>query len=71
MVASEVRNPQRNLPLALIGGTLLVIAIYILTNVAYFYVLSSAEVAASDRVAAEMMRRVWAPAARMQSARRR
>jgi basic amino acid/polyamine antiporter, APA family len=61
MVASEVRNPQRNLPLALISGTLLVISIYIVTNIAYFYVLSSAEVAASDRVAAEMMRRVLGP----------
>lgn len=58
MVASEVRNPQRNLPMALIGGTLLVIAIYLGANFAYFYVLSSSEVASSDRVAAEMMRRV-------------
>jgi basic amino acid/polyamine antiporter, APA family len=32
MVASEVRNPQRNLPLALIVGTLEVIAIYMLAN---------------------------------------
>ncbi len=39
MVASEVRKPQRNLPLALIVGTLAVIAIYLLTNLAYFYVL--------------------------------
>jgi basic amino acid/polyamine antiporter, APA family len=61
MVASEVRNPQRNLPLALIAGTLLVITIYIVTNIAYFYVLSSQEVAGSDRVAAEMMRRVLGP----------
>ena len=39
MVASEVRNPQRNLPLALIAGLFCVIAIYLLTNLAYFYVL--------------------------------
>ncbi len=58
MVSSEIRNPQRNLPLALIFGTLAVIGIYLLTNVAYFYVLSPAEVAGSDRVAGEMMRRV-------------
>ncbi|MEJ7605020.1 MAG: amino acid permease [Bryobacteraceae bacterium] len=62
MVASEVKNPQRNLPLALIGGTLLVIAIYLAANLAYFYVLSSGEVAQSDRVAAEMMRRALGPA---------
>ncbi len=58
MVASEVRNPQRNLPRALIGGTLAVIAIYLLANAAYFHVLSAAEVADSPRVAAEMMRRI-------------
>ncbi|MBV8817018.1 MAG: amino acid permease [Acidobacteriaceae bacterium] len=58
MVSSEIENPQRNLPLALILGTLGVVAIYLLTNIAYFYVLSPAEVAASPRVAGEMMRRV-------------
>jgi APA family basic amino acid/polyamine antiporter len=58
MVASEVRRPQRNLPLALICGTLGVIVIYLITNAAYFYVLSPASVAATDRVAGEMMRRV-------------
>jgi APA family basic amino acid/polyamine antiporter len=61
MVAAEVRNPQRNLPLALIGGTLAVMAIYIATNVAYFYVLPAQEVATADRVAADMMRRVMGP----------
>jgi len=58
MVGSEIRRPQRNLPLALIFGTLAVMLIYLLTNVAYFYVLPASAVAASDRVAAEMMRRI-------------
>jgi APA family basic amino acid/polyamine antiporter len=58
MVASEVKNPQRNLPLALIGGTLGVIAIYMLANWAYFRVLSPAEVGAHKLVAAEMMQRI-------------
>ena len=40
MVASEVREPQRTLPLALIWGTIAVIVIYLLANAAYFYVLS-------------------------------
>jgi amino acid transporter len=56
MVAGEVKNPQRNLPRALIYGTLLVMAVYLLTNLAYFSVLSAAQVGAQDRVAAEMMR---------------
>ncbi|HEU0123205.1 MAG TPA: amino acid permease [Bryobacteraceae bacterium] len=59
MVSSEVKNPQKNLPLALVFGTLAVMGIYILANLAYFYVLPASEVAGSDRVAAEMMRRVW------------
>jgi APA family basic amino acid/polyamine antiporter len=58
MVSSEVRNPQRNLPLALIIGTLAVIVIYLLANVAYFYVLSADAVASTSRVAGEMMRRI-------------
>lgn len=56
MVSSEIRQPSRNLPIALIAGTLVVMAVYLVTNLAYFYVLSPAEVSVSDRVAAEMMR---------------
>ena len=58
MVAGEVKNPQRNLPRALIYGTSLVMAIYLITNLAYFLVLPASEVAAHDRVASEMMRRI-------------
>jgi basic amino acid/polyamine antiporter, APA family len=61
MVASEVREPTRNLPLALIWGTISVIVIYLLANAAYFYVLSHGEVAASNRVAGDMMGRVLGP----------
>jgi APA family basic amino acid/polyamine antiporter len=61
MVGSEIRNPEKNLPRALIFGTLLIIAVYLLTNLAYFYVLSAGEVAASDRVASEMMRKAIGP----------
>jgi len=58
MVASEIREPQRNLPRALIGGTFCVICIYLAANAAYFHVLSAPQVAGSQRVAAEAMRRV-------------
>ncbi|SPE41491.1 Amino acid permease-associated region [Candidatus Sulfopaludibacter sp. SbA3] len=58
MVSSEIHDPQRNLPLALIGGTLAVIAIYLLANIAYFRVMTPAEVAGGTRVAADMMRRI-------------
>ena len=59
MVSSEIRNPQKNLPLALIGGTLAVILIYMLANAAYFRVMTPHEVAGADRVAADMMRKIW------------
>jgi APA family basic amino acid/polyamine antiporter len=59
MVASEIQEPQRNLPRALIGGTLAVMAIYLLANAAYFYVMPAREISASDLVAADMMRRIF------------
>src|SRR5207302_8374757 len=34
-VAGEVVNPQRTLPIAILGGTWLVIGVYVLTNLAY------------------------------------
>ena len=43
MVASEIKEPQRNLPKALIFGTMAVIATYLLMNVAYFYVPAPSE----------------------------
>src|SRR6476469_8883003 len=37
--AAEVKNPQRNLPLALVMGTVLVSVLYILANISYLNVL--------------------------------
>src|SRR3954454_18013228 len=58
MVSSEIKEPQKNLPRALIGGTLGVVAIYILANAAYFHVLKPTEVAGGTRVASEMMQKI-------------
>jgi amino acid transporter len=58
MVSSEIRDPRRSLPRALVAGTAAVIGIYLLANLAYFYVLSPAEVAATPRVASAMMGRI-------------
>jgi len=55
----EVRNPGRNLPRAIILGTLAIIGIYVLTNVAYLYVLPVDEVARSPLVAADVMQAVY------------
>ena len=43
MVAGEIEKPERNVPRALIYGMLLVILVYLITNVAYFYALPFSE----------------------------
>ncbi len=57
MVAGEVEHPQRNMPRALIFGSLLVIGVYVLTNIAYFYVLTPTEAVGTSTVAADAARR--------------
>src|SRR5262249_30515524 len=44
-VAGEVKDPQRNLPRAIVDGLGIIATLYILANVAYFYVLTPAAVA--------------------------
>lgn len=66
LVAGEVRDPQRNIPLALIGGMATIAALYVFVNVAYFYVLTPTEIAsiaASSSVATEVAGRFLGPVA--------
>jgi basic amino acid/polyamine antiporter, APA family len=49
LVAGEVKDPQRNIPRALIGGTLLIILLYVFVNIAYFYVLTPTEIASVSK----------------------
>ena len=49
MVAGEIRNPQRNIPLSLIWGVATVGVLYILVNAAVQYVMPAAAVAGSAR----------------------
>lgn len=44
MAAGEVKNPARNIPLALVVGTIIVFLLYALSNAAYFYALPFTEV---------------------------
>jgi APA family basic amino acid/polyamine antiporter len=60
-VGGEIVEPRRNLPIAILWGTVLVIAIYVVTNLAYFRVLTPGEVAAYPVVGAETMRRILGP----------
>jgi basic amino acid/polyamine antiporter, APA family len=57
-VAGEIRNPQRNVLLALALGTAACIAIYLLANIAYLRVLTIPEIAASEHVGATLAERV-------------
>ncbi len=52
--AGEVREPRRNVPLSLALGTMLVIGLYVLANVAYLLTLPFEQIqtVANDRVAA-------------------
>ena len=59
MVAEEVRNPERNIPLALIGGLVVIGALYMLVNAAVQYVLPAAAIAASPRPASDAIGLVW------------
>lgn len=56
-VAGEIRNPKRNLLLALFIGLGIVIVVYLLANVAYLRVLSIPEIARADRVGAVVAER--------------
>ena len=57
-VAGEVVNPQRNMPIAILGGTWLVIGVYVLVNFAYYRVLSPDEVASYPAVGTEVIHRL-------------
>ncbi len=65
-LAGEVRDPQRNLPRAFVGGTLIVAALYLFVNIAYYYALTPLQVAdvpASSSVATEVLKRFLGPLA--------
>jgi basic amino acid/polyamine antiporter, APA family len=52
-VAGEVRNPERSLPRALVGGFSVVVGVYLLLNAAYLWVLPLEAMAASELVASD------------------
>jgi basic amino acid/polyamine antiporter, APA family len=64
-VAEEVRDPGRTLPRALIGGSVLIIVLYLLINAGYFHVLAPEAVASvpeSGSVAGEVLVRLMGAA---------
>ncbi len=60
-VAGEVRDPQRNLVRSLAIGMTVVSVLYISANVAYLKVMSLSQIAASERVGAELATQTMGP----------
>ena len=60
-VAGEIERPQRNVPLSILVGVLIVVLVYVSANLAYVYVLGQAGIARSDRVAADAMSAMIGP----------
>lgn len=57
-VSGDAKNPQRDVPIAMIIGTLLVTAIYVLCNWGYLNVLSVQEMMNSETLAADAAEKV-------------
>jgi amino acid transporter len=57
-MGGEVKDPQRNLPLALIIGTTAIVAVYLLLNVAYIYLVPLHEMAGAKLIASTAAERI-------------
>lgn len=64
-IAGEIKEPQRNIPLSLFLGTLIVTALYVLANMAYLALLPMHEIqtAEADRVGTAAARVIFGDAA--------
>lgn len=58
-ISGEVKNAQYTIPRALIYGMAIVIGVYVLTNLAYAYVLPIETMATSSLVAADVANATW------------
>ena len=58
-IAGEVKDPRRNMPRALIGGTLAVIVIYLLANMAYLATFPIDVMRSSKLIAADVARQLF------------
>lgn len=58
-LAGEIKEPQKNIPRALVWGTFIVMVIYAATNLAYLYVMPIEQIAQSNLVAADVMEKIF------------
>jgi len=59
--ASEMVNPEKNIPRSLLFGTLAIIFLYLGVNLAYAYVIPIGQMAGSERIAADAASLVLGP----------
>lgn len=57
----ETKNPGKNLPWGIFIGTLAVIGIYFVTNLAYLYIFPAEKIAQTDRVASDAISQILGP----------
>jgi amino acid transporter len=57
-IGGEVKEPGRNLPRALILGTVAIVVIYLFVNLAYLYMIPASQMATIERVASETASRI-------------
>jgi APA family basic amino acid/polyamine antiporter len=57
-MAGEIRNPQRNLPLALISGAVCVMLVYLIVNIGFLYAVSPQQMAHEKLIAATVASRI-------------
>lgn len=60
-ISGEMKNPAKDLPKAIVGGLSLVMAIYLLINVAYLFVLPATALAATKTPAAAVANIIFGP----------
>lgn len=49
LVAGEIKEPHKNIPIALVGGTVVIIILYVFVHFAYFYVLDPTSIASVSK----------------------
>lgn len=60
-IAGEMKNPGKDLPRAIVGGLSVVMAVYIVINIAYLWVAPASELASATAPAALVAQRIFGP----------
>ncbi|WP_120075718.1 APC family permease [Aurantiacibacter odishensis] len=58
---NKIRNPRRNIPIAMIGGTLFVVVLYLLATTGLMVIMSSNEIAQSSSPVSDALAMIYGP----------